>query len=796
MKTRLSALLSVLTATAALNAPGLAGEAAAALTVIRPPPTLCVVPKLADCQRAGYLTSTCGLRHAATCEGLFRTEAQRLAAGQATRPAVLCGGARKVAGSGSAPVGTLEACVEGPTENVVVTDRSGTGRYLNGGLSLYENRLRQQGAPPGVIAPAQPALQLSGDVLYGGDGARSDTCDEYVYEAFYDYNRWEERLPAAGRNDPRTLVDAAFAAGGIGTRAIADRTGAAVPAVLPFRTCVPKNTFYQHLRPAEARVPELRVAGCHESGQPYAVESFAYHRDQSTRLRQASFTDAQLEAGYALAGRFGSLLSRLTEIEFATLDALGEERVGPVDDFGMGGFSPGDLAGLELDALEARRAFVEQEIEAALVEAEAMGCRPADPDEPTPCDWAPSAFLRILDGLNAARNGAASACEAIIGDDFAPVAAPRFRDENGNVLRTAAGQVRFPEIDYAATPALVREYMRLRPEYLRALREIYLNRLASELPLDAGGRRVRTDDAIGDAAAMGNENFGLTYSYEAAWGVTDFAPDVCSAKPYLRGELTASARVLGGSMNLVDARVDANPSVTGLDIALSLFGVSVYTAQRTPQQLTAAHTFNLVDTPDFRRELVPSSFAPKVTFFVLGVPVSVDGGLSAAVGLETDVDLALSATYNPQTLCLPGASAHVQGVIEPYASANAWARVYIDALVVTVGIKGILELVTARLPLVGEVGIAFRPRPAQAGFPAVNDVVMNAGARLDLTLRTLSGAIQLFGCIDLIFDELCAEIDLFRWSGPAIHETIFALDFPTDVALLDVTAVNDLIENN
>lgn len=794
MKSTLSVSLALLAGVTGLAA--LAGPASAAPTVIRPP-TLCVVPKLADCQRAGYLTSTCGVRNRATCDALFRTEAQRLAQGQPTRPADLCGGARRdpaVVG----PVGELEACVGGPVKNVVATDRSGSGRYLNGGLSLYENRLRQEGAPPGVIAPAQPAFRVTGDFLYGGDGARSDTCDEYVFETFYDYNRWEEALPAASRNDPRALVDAAFAAGGIGTRPILDRTGAAVPVVLPFRSCVPKNTFYQHLRASEENVPALRIAGCHEAAQPFAVESFAYHRDQSAALRRAGFTDAQLEAGYALAGRFGALLAGLTQVELATLDALGEERVAPVDDFRGGefGFSPGDLAALELDELGARRAFLEQEIEAALVAAEAMGCRPADPSVPTPCDWAPSAFTRILSAVDAARNGAAAACESIIGDDFAAVSAPRFRDENGNVIRDAAGNNRFPERDYAGTPTLVREFMRLRPLYFQALRELYLNRLLGELPVDPAERRVRTDDAVGDSAALGNEYFGLNYSYEAAWGVTDFAPNVCMAKPYLRGELAASARVLGGTLDLVDARVDANPAVTGIDVALSLLGISVYTAQRTPQQLTVAHTFNVIDTPDFREDLVPRGFAPKVTFFVLGVPVSVDGGLSAAVGLETDVDLALSAAYNPQSICLPGASAHIQGTVEPYAEANAWARVYIDALIVTVGIKGILELVTAHLPLVGEVGVTFRPRAAQPGIPAANDVVFNGGVRLDMLLRTLSGAIQLFGCIELLITELCAEIDLFRWVGPTLKETLFDLDFPVDVSLVDVGAVNDLLDRH
>jgi hypothetical protein len=338
--------------------------------------------------------------------------------------------------------------------------------------------------------------------------------------------------------------------------------------------------------------------------------------------------------------------------------------------------------------------------------------------------------------------------------------------------------------------------MRLRPLYFQALRELYLNRLLGELPVDPAERRVRTDDAVGDSAALGNEYFGLNYSYEAAWGVTDFAPNVCMAKPYLRGELAASARVLGGTLDLVDARVDANPAVTGIDVALSLLGISVYTAQRTPQQLTVAHTFNVIDTPDFREDLVPRGFAPKVTFFVLGVPVSVDGGLSASVGLETDVDLALSAAYNPQSICHPGASAHIQGTVEPYAEANAWARVYIDALIVTVGIKGILELVTAHLPLVGEVGVTFRPRAAQPGISDANDVVFNGGVRLDMLLRTLSGAIQLFGCIELLITELCAEIDLFRWVGPTLKETLFDLDFPVDVSLVDVGAVNDLLDRH
>lgn len=202
--------------------------------------------------------------------------------------------------------------------NSIVTSRSApysyAGHYSQGLLGSYGN-LSQRGLLH-TLVDGLDVSSLPGRSAWAANGLNVASCDEYVYEKYYDFSLFEDTvLVAAG--DARAVFDAAYAPGAIGDRALSGQEPASksrnTQHELSWFGKYPKNIYFEFAQ----RYPTLPAS------TPYPMDP-----DFKERIERATPVEHDLkwhwEMSQALASQPDDLLYAMAEKQagFAKLLAL------------------------------------------------------------------------------------------------------------------------------------------------------------------------------------------------------------------------------------------------------------------------------------------------------------------------------------------------------------------------------------------------------------------------------------------------------------------------------------------
>lgn len=200
------------------------------LTVAAPAPiATCPAPTLAQCKDINYLVSGCGQAHQKTCQGLLRPEYEayyNALGGTANRPMFAPGKP------------TFFSNLKNGKYHGTAPSRPVTKR-LNAFFDQQRSLSIANLVDPKTYVP-HPTWEAN--------GAAVESCDEYAYEKYYDWSRWEDAVRLC-KEDYNCILDVAYA--GSGPPAIANRTlvrkdGKAMPPDQQLKPVVPKpkNPFF------------------------------------------------------------------------------------------------------------------------------------------------------------------------------------------------------------------------------------------------------------------------------------------------------------------------------------------------------------------------------------------------------------------------------------------------------------------------------------------------------------------------------------------------------------------------
>lgn len=427
-------------------------------------------------------------------------------------------------------------------------------------------------------------------------------------------------------------------------------------------------------------------------------------------------------------------------------------------------------------------ASVDQLIEEALFEAQALGC--LDPGL-TPCDWSPRLFAQRVTDLGRYREPYYQQCrEYTANTGFAALvnATPfEYPNARGGTSTTMVDGQACNRAAYNTDLDAMHLYFDCVDQHKKDLVAALTELLGKEgfvigPPPDYD---VRVGSVESDTFETGNDMFEANGGFEASWGMTLAGieasnPDWCLLEPSLHAALWAGGRALFSSFQLVDAHATISGE-PGVDSEAFMEVAGVELVDTGPHQFGTNMDFNVIEDGGEESE---DFFKAQATITVVVVPVTIRGGVTGRIGATVGLGMG-----QPKGGSCSAADVLLEGHFTPYAAVDAFASVSIDALIVEAGVKVTLVLVQADLPF----DVAVEVEGVQAGN--VLGAQMAVSANLDLVLSILSGWVSAFVEICyLIGCEYFEEI-LFRWDGPRFTQNLFSVGF--EVPLLPLTTLGE-----
>jgi len=461
----------------------------------------------------------------------------------------------------------------------------------------------------------------------------------------------------------------------------------------------------------------------------------------------------------------------LDEEEFA-LDLSREDTVRFVDEL--------ERAILDLVALDDR-------IQKELARARSIGC--LSTSNTNPCDWAPRHFAEAISGqLMSVREKDYQSCLAATADDFQEEDIHINVDDRFKIDLPGAANDPLACLDTAPypcagdffcdDPAYNTSHTRLEnfPKCRDAYHAMYL-RLLDNLLNGAGGiidpatGEVAPYEGVSDSERLGDDLFAVSYAYGAEWRLGGIPPEGsendsdrwCGLEPTLSGHFDVEATVLGADFSLVAAGFDMGLGAGAVQRAsLEIVGQSLIDVGPTSAPLNPA-TWNLVFEEGEGR--FDEYFSASATFMVGPVPVKIAGGVGGVIAVS-----AIGQAGSPPGGggCAAG-DLGVEARFVPIYGVSAFASASVDAVVVEVGVKISIDVVTVSFPI--QAGVRFE------GLPN-NDTRINVTNDVDLVFSILGGRVSAFVEVCVIF---CEEFDvtLWRWAPTRFSANLFhsAIDF-------------------
>jgi hypothetical protein len=698
--------------------------------------TTCPQPTLALCQDPSYLQSACGqpeTQVGSTCSQLVQAEYQAQTANLPAQNRRVPGNTTAVAPASLQPQTQFNYNVSG-----------GTGIF--GGL-MQKTQIggAMNALPPGAApAPGSPQYTYLGTVSvktnWGTDGARVKSCDEYVYEGWYDYELFENQAALLG-TDYRAIFNLAYgpAPSGIASRILRDRASEAIPNQMTWPAAtypelqppnlLPKNAFFTGYEKLIAKgfalndVPlDTALRGGFES---WTAQDWIWHAGMSGSL--AGTPDDVLYFLEDKKKAFTDLVAKRN----ALWDKVQAQPPVPPGCFLC--FREGELDMILADI----------ELRDMLHDAQVQGC--INSTATTACDWSPKMFYDTLQGFF---------------DHHREVARARCMDATGNDFTTARTN--------ATSVGCIQNDMTVKPAYMSwYITKALAAQATLAYPIDPVTGKPHLGDSLADTWTMGDPDwFQIQAGYDASWKIDNFVNSIfppvsrqtCDAHIVSTAGANATATVLGTTTPVFSARGDAYTSEGGANFKLvvNVLGVEQLNFQKL--NLTTKYTY----TKDWPYS---GSWEDSASITILGIGVTVSGGISVDAGLKTTVTLSggpgCATTVGSTSVTL----AEVNGHVEPWADVDGYLALEVDLLVVDLGIKGTLKLVKLNVPLDANLKLSMTPSRA---------VFVQLIATGKLNLRTLDGTLSAYA--DWPWPLGDSEVELTSWDGFEVNETLFNIN--------------------
>ncbi|MCC7384812.1 MAG: hypothetical protein IT384_23385 [Deltaproteobacteria bacterium] len=430
-------------------------------------------------------------------------------------------------------------------------------------------------------------------------------------------------------------------------------------------------------------------------------------------------------------------------------------------------------------------------IEAALADAVARGC--LELIGPNACDWSPKLLAQHLyDPFTVVRERDFQKCNEVTATAgferlYNPAATFFYPDPNDftlqKVTRIPPGTENpcyddqgapGPACDLAAyntSPTTVERFFdcvdRNREDLLCAISDI----LGGADVLDPENpHQIKISRSASDSAEIGDDDFGVTFSYEGSFGLGDLPaysvsppPDYCSLTPSLTGNASVDARVFGEKINMFRAAAAARtdgPSFATLEIV----GMELIDEGPETWDVGQVQGVNLIEDAE---SLDEEFFSYSQTIIVVVVPVTLRAGLAGQIGAGVSLGIGSPAEGKG---CQAGDVA-LKGTFRPSLGVKAFASASLDAFIAEAGLKVELVIINLEFPLT----IALQ----MASGPVVNTeptVTAKFSTNLDLVTTMLAGRVLAF--VEYCFDPLCAfsdeyEATIFDWDGLSSTTNLF-----------------------
>jgi hypothetical protein len=659
---------------------------------------------------------------------------------------------------------------------------------------------------PGGIAHAPLAIA---DLRskWEANGNRIRSCEEYTYERFYSFSKFEDEIAAAGYrlgigHDFRKIFLALVAAtpGGV----VHARKGVPTGAYSKDADG-PKNPFFGR---DPATFMQITFYENFVQSTPFAVPGFVplrfpFDPDFSARITPGLNVGGW---GWAMHSAYGpTFLASTIDDEFQRFDSMKESYtsllkqhnrlaaqigacflgqtswgsdIGPrpawCDDLvhysgGGGGpvwTGPGPNEAANLNTLHGEIIVADANLESALEEARAAGC--LDGSSPQPCDWSPRDIVnKTLVELRSAEEKTYDECLVFTHGDLT--------SSDSIITRL----VKTPPDDFAgysppADPlASTDDFDAMRTAFKRWADNLGYDR-------DPTTGKIVVGQTSGDKSSTSAGGFGVDLEFGVGWLVDNFSAEtsiygdapsrgLCDTEAHAAGHAALRATVLDveGELFAASASVDTVKEQGFAAADVNILGVPFYNP-RANGDLAVAIMFEKSSTSTLAeaRAIVP----------VMGIPVTLKAGASGTVGVKGS----LTGPGNGQSAivrdCLSeqqSITLAVKGTFEPFVSVDGYASASIDLGFIEGGIKGELQLARLGLPLEVNVGVGvFAPPPGQGNVPAPAtpaDIELFVQTALNLDFSTMDGRIAVF--LETPFSS--SEATLVSWQGLHYRHNVF-----------------------
>ncbi|MFN3196858.1 MAG: hypothetical protein ACE366_00380 [Bradymonadia bacterium] len=778
-------IASVVCATAATI---VAGQASAQFFIAEPtgvfyePTVLCAPPTLADCLSPAYLETSCGVeatrRQSAYPDGTPSCTEQLAEHGFSnahTLPQVLA----------LSPEGEVEVVAETPYSHEGMT-------YVREGADTYGDIVAQTHTQTTAFGGfTEDVLQKRRD--YRANDAGFETCEEYIYEKYYDVSRFEDAIAPLG-TEYTTMVEVARE--GIAAAHMGLDPSDPGPELRGFDgtpieqgevQMVPRNAYFGapiDLIAGDDRLSHL--TGLFEDPEVSTRPDTLAWQMQAARQLSDTLDEVMLQHdmpqrafSYAVERR-ADLVARIDLL--STADPIGD-CYGEIDEetgFCNGESLDAEEAGAALEVAQVELEVVNEQIVEGLLVAEAEGCLSAR--EITPCDYSPRRLVEaIADKVNDKREADYAACRALQKEAEHSV----LTNLNGVPLLDLDGNVVAEGRLWLASP---RSF-----DLFRVLKELNDNARKAEAERRQAEQRAQEEKARAAAKAamskvggglkdpaqkfskfskLGNNDFNLYYEYLMRWRVFDFERILCNVNAEFEAMFRAGATGFGKQVNLIYVRFFANMHKYEGDVQIA--GKSLYKGRKN---LVGALTFDLVK--DQKIETPKMEVKGSMWFTVVFIPVKVEGGISGKLGLS----FGAKAGVDKGGAQCTHVAAYVKGQVKPYAMLNGFAALSIDILIARAGIKGTLEFLNMSLPFKAKIALN-----APRGDIRALELVVETG--LDFAFRALSGKIALWGEAGWCPFCVKGQVTIFKWTGPKWNTNIFKTKLKVPLFGLQSLAAN------
>jgi hypothetical protein len=708
-------------------------------TIPRPPLDLCGVPSVDQCRDPNWYKSFCGKQKKDSCSATIEADYR----------------ARRATLTESRSVRVPDGLPNAQTvEQVPAQPYDRSSDYISGYSSTATGKMLN--LRPAASVGLGIDLGRATRARWQANGARVESCDEYVAERFWGWTQFEDVVEDLGTNYA-AIYDEAMRDGSFITGGDIKSLNGWIPLTVRWDTTTakPKNEFFDtrgrsggYWNGTATDLPQIatwsypydaRIAGWLAGGRAYRMPSwsdlrfwgyvaaFGHSADDYALLarHKAAFRDLWAQRA-AVFPRMNTCLGYYGRPEMQTVC----------------GFSTVRPTGAEIvNEFQWRLAVIDAQIENELLQVQDLGC--LDTANLSWCDWSPRDFYQqMAEQVRAQREASYQRCVKYTSNDFS---------SSGLVGRVRS--VGYPELgipqpmDITQSAAMLDFFFGLVDSWVAGL----------HFPADPKTGKPTLGDFASDSAHVGGSMFGAGFGYYAGWRIDNFVEplDLVDAQGSAYAGFNADATVLGQGISIFNA--NASVGTYGENSAyfhreLRVLGAGIY----TPPDDHGSAEFNFaLEVPPISQELGGASM-----WIMAGcVPVELRAGIAGALGANGGFGGRLARNRPARAIEL-----RLDGALTPWAQVTGFASGAASLAIVSAGIKAEVTILRAELPFNLNATLSVDGRGA---------ATLTATATLDLVLRTLEGRVVAF--LDYFLDD--AEITLFEWQGVSERTRLFSAEW-------------------